>query len=189
MIWKLVFRFTVIGGVNGIDGCVSTFIGQAAADEKKLNFLIVGDLTFFYDMNGIWNRYVGKNVRIMLNNNEGAALFHFNQGVKNYPTLNENVAAEHFADAKGWVESRGFKYISARNKKEFDDRIEDFMVEESDKPIFFEVFTHKDEDARIQHEFYDEITIRDAATVAKDGAKKFLKSVLGDDVVRKLKGN
>lgn len=88
-------------GVNGIDGCVSSFIGQAAASPDKLNFLIVGDLTFFYDMNSIWNRYVGKNVRIMLNNNEGAALFHFNQGTKNYPTLNENVAAEHFATAKG----------------------------------------------------------------------------------------
>lgn len=34
-------------GVNGIDGCVSTFIGQAAASPEKLNYLIVGDLHFF----------------------------------------------------------------------------------------------------------------------------------------------
>ncbi len=60
-----------------------------------------GDLAFFYDMNGIWNRYVGKNVRIMLNNNEGAALFHFGQGLNQFPTLNQNVAAEHFATARG----------------------------------------------------------------------------------------
>lgn len=175
-------------GVNGIDGCVSTFIGQAAADTSKLNFLVVGDLTFFYDMNSIWNRYVGKNVRIMLNNNEGAALFHFNQG-GHYPTLNENVAAEHFATAKGWVESRGFKYISARNKEEFDSGLNEFMTTESDRPIFFEVFTHKEEDARIQHEFYNQITEISSSNAVKQGAKKFLKSVLGDDVVRKLKGN
>lgn len=175
-------------GVNGIDGCVSTFIGQAYAAPNKLNFLIVGDLTFFYDMNSIWNRYVGKNVRIMLNNNEGAALFHFNQGLRYYPTLNENVAAEHFATARGWVESQGFTYLCAHNKAEFDANLKKFIQIESDKPLFFEVFTHKEVDAEMQHKFYDEITIKDAATAAKDGAKKLLKSVLGDDVVRKLKG-
>lgn len=175
-------------GVNGIDGCVSTFIGQAAASPDKLNFLIVGDLTFFYDMNSVWNRYIGNNVRIMLNNNEGAALFHFNQGLKNYPTLNENVAAEHFATAKGWVESQGFKYLCASNKEEFDENLKKFMCKESDKPIFFEVFTHKEEDARIQHEFYDKIVVRETTKSVKAGAKKLLKSVLGEDMVRKLKG-
>ena len=176
-------------GVNGIDGCVSAFIGQAAAADNKLNFLIVGDLTFFYDMNAVWNRHVGKNVRIMLNNNEGAALFHFNQGLRNYPSLNKNVAAEHFATAKGWVEAQGFIYMCAHNKEEFDANLEKFIQSESNKPIFFEVFTRKETDAEIQHKFYDEITIKDAATAAKDGAKKILKSFLGEDVVRKLKGN
>lgn len=174
-------------GVNGIDGCVSTFIGQAAVSPEKLNYLIVGDLTFFYDMNAVWNRYVGKNVRIMLNNNEGAALFHFNQG-GNYPTLNENVAAEHFATAKGWVESQGFRYISAKNKEEFDENLKEFMSDSSDKPIFFEVFTHKENDAKLQHEFYSNIIIKDFVHATKDNAKKILKSVLGEDMVNKLKG-
>ncbi len=65
-------------GVNGIDGCMSAFIGQAAASDR-LSFLILGDLTFFYDMNALWNRYIGKNVRIVLLNNECEALFHFNK--------------------------------------------------------------------------------------------------------------
>ena len=175
-------------GVNGIDGCVSAFIGQAAASPNKLNYLIVGDLTFFYDMNSIWNRYVGKNVRIMLNNNEGAALFHFNQGIQNYPTLNKNVAAEHFATAKGWVEAQGFRYLSAHNKEEFDENLEYFIKENSDKPIFFEVFTHKDEDAKIQHEFYDKIILKDTTKVVRNGVKKLIKSVLGEDILSKLKG-
>lgn len=174
-------------GVNGIDGCVSTFIGQAAASKDRLNYLIVGDLTFFYDMNAVWNRYVGNNVRIMLNNNEGAALFHFNQGTRKYPTLNENVAAEHFATAKGWVESQGFLYLSAHNKSEFDEALPVFMSQDSDKPIFFEVFTHKDEDARIQHAFYDAIKINNDAANTKSTAKKIVKSILGDELVKKLK--
>lgn len=33
--------------------------------------MFIGDLGFFYDMNAVWNRYVGKIVRILLSNNEG----------------------------------------------------------------------------------------------------------------------
>ena len=39
---------------------------------------------------------------------------------------------------ENWV--RGFKYISARNKEEFDSGLNEFMTTESDRPIFFEVF-------------------------------------------------
>lgn len=158
-------------GVNGIDGCMSTYIGQSTATDK-LSFLIIGDLTFFYDMNALWNRYVGKNIRIMLINNEGAALFHFNQGLEKYPTLNENVAAEHFATARGWVESQNIKYLSARNREEFDKNLSDFLVEDSDQPIVFEVFTKKENDAKLQKEFF-EYNIEN-----KDKMKKQVKSVI-----------
>ena len=163
-------------GVNGIDGCMSTFIGQAATSDK-LNFLIIGDLTFFYDMNALWNRYVGKNVRIMLNNNSGAALFHFNQGLKNYPTLNKNVAADHDAISKGWVESRGFKYLYARNKEEFDKNLQEFLNSDSDRPIILEVFTKKEEDARLQHEFYNSYLTE--VEKMKKGVKNIIKKVVG----------
>ena len=163
-------------GVNGIDGCVSAFIGQSAVSDK-LSFLIVGDLTFFYDMNALWNRYVGKNVRIMLVNNEGASLFHFNQGLQKYPTLNENVAAEHFSTAKGWVESQGIKYLSAKNKEEFDKNIEEFIKGDSDKPVFFEVFTHKEIDAKLQKEFFE--ANMNSSDKLKKGIKSAIKKVIG----------
>ena len=155
---------------------MSTFIGQAATSDK-LNFLIIGDLTFFYDMNALWNRYVGKNVRIMLNNNSGAALFHFNQGLKNYPTLNENVAADHDAISKGWVESRGFKYLYARNKEEFDKNLQEFLNPDSDKPIILEVFTKKEDDARLQHEFFD-FNLSESEKL-KRGIKNVIKKAIG----------
>lgn len=163
-------------GVNGIDGCVSSFIGQSSVTDK-LSFLIVGDLTFFYDMNALWNRYVGKNVRILLVNNEGAALFHFNQGLANYPTLNENVAAEHFTTAKGWAESLGFKYLSSNNKEEFDANLSSFVSDESDSPILFEVFTKKEVDAKLQKEFF-EYNFSNKTKMEKQ-LKSFAKKVLG----------
>lgn len=141
-------------GVNGIDGCMSSFIGHAASTDKTC-FLLIGDLTFFYDMNALWNRYVGRNVRILLFNNGGAALFHYNQGTTNFPTLNENVAAEHATSAKGWVESIGCKYLSASNEQELLTALETFTSPDSDKPIILEVFTQKDEDAVVWHSIPD----------------------------------
>ena len=164
-------------GVNGIDGCVSSFIGQSAATDK-LCFLLVGDLTFFYDMNALWNRYVGNNVRILLNNNSGAALFHFNQGLGAYPTLNENVAAEHHATAEGWAKSLGIKYLSATTKAEFDSNLVEFTSKDEAGPMLFEVFTDKETDAKLQHDFYDmNLNIVEDKTIKKS-IKKTIKSFI-----------
>ncbi len=142
-------------GTTTIDGSVSTFIGQSSA-TNRLSFLFVGDLSFFYDMNGIWNRYVGNNVRILIYNNEGGETFHWN-AARDIDTLPQHISAEHFASAKGWVESRGFKYLSSHTKEEFDEKLPEFMVSESDQPIVFEVFTKKDIDAKMLMAYYDEI--------------------------------
>ena len=68
---------TVYGnrGAHGIDGSMSAFIGQAHI-SKRLSYLIIGDLSFFYDMNALWNQYVGNNIRILVCNNSGGAIFH-----------------------------------------------------------------------------------------------------------------
>ena len=136
-----------------IDGTLSTFIGQAAISKKQC-FMFIGDLGFFYDMNALWNRYVGKNVRILLSNNEGGETFHWNNA-REIDTVNLHTAAEHFTEAKGWVESRGFTYLSAHNKEEFDALLPEFMSEEVEGPIFFELFTKKETDARILLDYYE----------------------------------
>jgi 2-succinyl-5-enolpyruvyl-6-hydroxy-3-cyclohexene-1-carboxylate synthase len=144
-------------GTTTIDGSLSTFIGQASASDK-LCFIFIGDLSFFYDMNAIWNRYVGKNVRILLYNNEGGETFHWN-AAKEIDTLHLHTSAEHFTTAKGWVESRGFKYYEAKNEDEFNRLLPKFLVEESETPILFEVFTKKETDAKILLDYYEKCRI------------------------------
>lgn len=128
-------------GTNGIDGSMSTFIGQAF-QHKGLCFLLIGDLSFFYDMNGLWNRYIGKNIRILLNNNECGELFYTNKH-QDSKSVGMHIAADHNARAQAWVESRGFTYFSSTNKTEFDSNLKKFMDPESEGPLFFEVFTDK----------------------------------------------
>ena len=51
-------------GTSGIEGSLSTAVGYAAASDK-LNFIAIGDLSFFYDMNALWNVNVRPNLRIL----------------------------------------------------------------------------------------------------------------------------
>lgn len=61
-------------GTSGIDGSVSTAAGSACVSGKP-TWLITGDLSFLYDSNGLWNKYLGPDFRIVLLNNGGANIF------------------------------------------------------------------------------------------------------------------
>ena len=123
-------------GTNGIDGSTSTFMGQcSAAGKDTLCFLLVGDLSFFYDMNSIWNKKLSSNVRILMVNNAGSGLLRGN-GLK-------YITAEHMTRARGWVEDNDFEYLSANNFRDFDEKLEYFLSDKVTRPLFFEVFCDK----------------------------------------------
>jgi 2-succinyl-5-enolpyruvyl-6-hydroxy-3-cyclohexene-1-carboxylate synthase len=71
-------------GTSGIDGAVSTAVGAALA-TGELTTLIVGDLGFFYDRNGLWHPHVPANLRIVLLNNHGGGIFDIIDGPKRLP--------------------------------------------------------------------------------------------------------
>ena len=121
-------------GVNGIDGCASSFMGQVAAtEEDRLCFLLIGDLSFFYDMNSLWNKKISNNIRILLNNDSGSNLLrHLNS---------PGITQHHATTAEGWVKSLRFKYISSVSKEEFEEKLPIFLSKDINEPIFFEVFT------------------------------------------------
>lgn len=133
-------------GTHGIDGCMSTAVGYAAASDT-LTYLLIGDLSFFYDLNALWNRHVSSKLRVILTNNGGAGIFQYNLGKKGLQTLDYNIAAEHGTSAKGWVESLGYMYLSARNKTELSRCLPELAREDVGTPIILEVFTSMKDDA------------------------------------------
>ena len=63
-------------GASGIDGVVSTAAGAASVDGSVA--LLIGDLSFFHDQNGLWPvaRH-GLDLTVLLVNNDGGGIFEF----------------------------------------------------------------------------------------------------------------
>ena len=142
-------------GVNGIEGSLSAALGYAASSDK-LNFVIIGDLSFFYDMNALWLKHFHNNLRILLLNNEGGEIFHTLPGMdKSGGTSRPFITAEHQTSARGWAEERGFIYNKVSNAEEWQEALKVFASpEEQEQPMLLEVMTDKGEDTRLLREYY-----------------------------------
>lgn len=132
-------------GVNGIDGSMSTAVGFGADSDKPL-FYITGELSFFYDMNSLSIRHLSKKTRILLINNQGGAVMYDKPRNTATNELPIYLAAGESKVAKGWVESLGFKYLTATNKKEVDAGVNVLLDESINSPVLLEVFTNLSED-------------------------------------------
>lgn len=63
-------------GANGIDGVVSTALGASVSYESTV--LVIGDLSFYHDMNGLLlAKLYGLNMTIIVVNNDGGGIFSF----------------------------------------------------------------------------------------------------------------
>lgn len=180
-------------GGFGIDGNMSTLIGASLAQPDKIHFGVVGDLSFFYDMNSLGNRHVGKNVRILLiNNSLGAEFILFKQLNCIYVRdVQKYIAAEgHFGHkspnlVRDYATDLGYEYMAAWSKEEFAQCYERFITpEHTDKPMVFEVFTDPDDENEALRRMWD---IEKAPASLKHGAKEAVKSVIGKENVKKVK--
>lgn len=150
---KNIKMYSNVGGL-GIDGCLSTFMGQASVTEE-LAFLLIGDLSFFYDMNAAGIRERNRNIRIIMINNGGGEEFHFFMGKKNIPTINNYIAVKHSKSAAGWIKSLGYDYYSVNSCSDFE-QVETILGKKSDKPIFVEVFLDMEKDSEYLRSKYNE---------------------------------
>lgn len=175
-------------GTFGIDGCMSTFFGQARVDPTRPAYLVIGDLSFFYDMNSMMLRNIGNNVHILLINNEGAAEFHFTMGRERLPKIDEHIAAGHHQHAEEWVKANHFTYLSAHNPEELTAAMDEFVGTDNG-PIFLEVFTDKESDGKNLRAFRSAIHLATPKEHTVQAAKAVVENApVSDQTKNKIKG-
>lgn len=140
-------------GTSGIDGCLSSAVGAAYGLEQRV-LLIVGDLSFFYDSNGLWNNYLKPNFRIILINNSGGGIFRFINGPSETDELEQFFEAKQSLNAEGIAKTFGLNYIACNNEATFKSALNDFFAP-SEKPAIIEVFTPNVENGIILKNYFE----------------------------------
>ncbi len=140
-------------GVNGIDGSLSTAAGFSCVTDEKV-FCVIGDLSFFYDQNALWNQNLRGNFRILLMNNGKGGIFNMLPGLEKSPVRDRFVAAEHHTSAAGICQQNKIVYLKAENMQEMQEGIDRLLQEESERPMLLEVFTDAAEDERVFRDYY-----------------------------------
>lgn len=126
-------------GTSGIDGCSSTAAGIAYVSEK-LNVLITGDVSFYYDSNAWWNNYLRGNLKIVLINNKGGNIFRIIDGPNDEKLTQQYFEAKQEMKAEFLCRQFNIGYFSATNEKELEKQFEQFLAP-ADRPVLIEVFT------------------------------------------------
>ena len=140
-------------GVNGIEGSLSTAAGFSVVSDEEV-YCVIGDLSFFYDQNALWNQNLRGNFRILLLNNGRGGIFNMLPGLEQSPARDKFVAAEHHTSAEGICQQNNVMYLKATNMDEMQSGIDTLLNMESDRPVLLEVFTDPTEDERVYQAYY-----------------------------------
>ena len=111
-------------------------------------------------------------------NNHGGGEFHYSTTLKVDPTMDLHTSAAHNTDAKGWVESVGFRYFGISNNEDYQKALETFLAPSINAPMFIEVFSDMEIDATNTHF----IENSNKTETTKEHIKRVVKSTVIDAV-------
>ena len=143
-------------GTSGIDGSTSTAVG-AAVYAKTPTLLITGDLSFFYDSNGLWNSYIRPDFRILLINNGGGGIFRILPGKENSENFQRYFETSHQLNAAHMSHQFGFEYSCAQNDTQLRSALVSFY-KVSKQPKVLEVQTPREVNDQILLGYFDFIS-------------------------------
>lgn len=177
-----------VGGF-GIDGVVSTVLGASLVAPDKRFFAVVGDLAFFYDLNALGNRHVGKNLRILLVNNAAGGEFHlynhsaycFGEDAKPYMAADGHFGNQSRTLVRHYVTDLGLDYRAADCKEALEEALPWFLGD-SEQSLVLECFTRTEDESEAHRLINSVVPHRSSArevvsAVLPKGVKRALKEV------------
>lgn len=142
-------------GTSGIDGSTSTAMGYAIKNPDP-TILISGDISFFYDINGLWNQYIPPFTRIVIFNNGEGNIFKIIQGPGNANpnTLDEFIATKHQRSAELLAKHFGFTYVKVEDDGTLDRVLMNFFKPDV-QPKIMEVFTKEKNNSDVLKAYFN----------------------------------
>lgn len=138
-------------GTSGIDGCLSSMVGHAM-NTNKLNVLLIGDMAFFYDRNGLWHNHLPKNLRIIVLNNHGGGIFRLINGPKQLDELEEYFETRQRLNAANTARDFGIKYFIIKNIEALPAILNQFFDKNSG-PSLLEIETDPKNNQQVYEDF------------------------------------
>lgn len=150
-------------GTSGIDGVMSTALGiTLSSGKEKVNTLIIGDMSFFYDSNAFWNHHLPTNFRVFLINNGGGGIFDIIPGPQNTPNKDQYFVTEQSFSAKSICEAFDINYFNANSIDEIDNQLDTFYdVLPNNRPAVMEINTSSKESSTLLAEYFEKIQIKE----------------------------
>lgn len=113
-------------GTSGIEGSLSTAVGYTLGSSLPV-LAILGDLSFFYDSNALWNTHIPSTFRVIVINNWGGGIFRILPGKNNAATFTKYFETRHEKTAEQHATHFGFEYLRADSKYTLETVLSDFF--------------------------------------------------------------
>ena len=150
--WPPSLRIFCNRGTSGIDGSISTAAGSAMANNEPV-LMVTGDLSFFYDSNALWNKYLPSNFRIIILNNSGGGIFRILPGNKNSENFESFFETIHDLKAEQLAKMYSFGYKAASSETEISESLNTFF-DASERPKILEIFTPRKVNDKVLLEYF-----------------------------------
>ncbi len=144
-------------GTSGIEGSMSTAVGAAVATQEidnRQTVFVTGDLSFFYDINALWQKYTPKSFRIIIVNNQGGGIFRILPGAKQVHPFEIFLETPHQRNATLMAKEFGFDYIRATDMEELNTSLPLFF-KAGELPRILEVFTPSTLNDQVLNAYFD----------------------------------
>ncbi len=105
-------------GTSGIDGVLSTAVGSALASPEKKHVVILGDQSYWYDRNALWNKYRPSNLYIFVLNDGGGKIFERLKGPVRMPHYEDYFVSRVNASIENDARSQHVEYLRVQGIEE-----------------------------------------------------------------------
>ncbi|MBK7632808.1 MAG: 2-succinyl-5-enolpyruvyl-6-hydroxy-3-cyclohexene-1-carboxylic-acid synthase [Ignavibacteriales bacterium] len=142
-------------GASGIDGITSTALG-ICAKSKNPTYLVIGDLSFYYDLNSLWiaKQYNIPLIIILINNN-GGAIFRFIPIVEHKNIFEKYFLTPANISCKKLTEAFEIDFKELKTQQDIVNHIKVSSVRK--KPVVFEIKTNSEYSLSLRKKYWKKV--------------------------------